>query len=344
MAIGTSPCPPFSNRSGLPPGVIWDGNTIAWYKYNDTRTYAYDGGGRVANWLDRYNYLESAELVNQLQWFTPAYWNTFNPNWSQVGNTLVSNGNNGFLQKNNFFVIGTTYRLRLTVIRNAGQLNATDGVFTYAQINLSGSYTFLFTATAVNMVFSSVLFNGSITAMSVISIAGNHLVQQTAANEPTWNVNGIIFDGANDFMVTHAIPGLVQPTIIYWCGRQVTWTINDRFFDGVGVTSGIVSQSAVSPEIRAAANLASPVNGNLPVNTFGIVTVYFNGVNSFLRVNRTAPVNWNCGVLNMLGFCLGSGAGGAANWANIQNKEIIIRTNIAGQDDIYNYIRNSNGI
>jgi hypothetical protein len=95
--IGISPCPPFVHPQGAP-GILWDGNTVAWYKHNDpVAGVIKDGANRVSFWLDKMNYGIGAELVNQATWYTAAYWNTFDVNWSQNGVQLDSNGANGNL-------------------------------------------------------------------------------------------------------------------------------------------------------------------------------------------------------------------------------------------------------
>jgi hypothetical protein len=53
-AIGISPCPPFNNLnfSIIPPAIIFDGNTVAWYRYYILGTIVKDGLNRVSAWND----------------------------------------------------------------------------------------------------------------------------------------------------------------------------------------------------------------------------------------------------------------------------------------------------
>ena len=60
---------------------------------------------------------------------------------------------------------------------------------------------------------------------------GNDLVQATETNKPTWNSNGVLFDGVDNFMKAVAFT-LIQPEFIYIVFKQVTWTSNARVFDG----------------------------------------------------------------------------------------------------------------
>jgi len=171
MAIGVSPCPPFVKCPAVP-GVIYDGNTVAWFKHNDSNTVIKDGANRVSFWLDRYNYAVGPELIDQAAWFTPAYWdNVFQANWSQVGNTLVSDGNNGAISRLNFWIVGRTYKITISIIRNGGDLYPPYGVGAPSGLlSATGTYTYYYTTANVNINCLSVLFDGVITALSIKEI------------------------------------------------------------------------------------------------------------------------------------------------------------------------------
>jgi len=351
MAIGISPCPPFVKPNSVP-GVLWDGNTAAWYKHNDpVAGVIKDGANRVSFWLDKMGYSIGPELVNQVAWYTAAYWDTFDANWSQVGNTLSSNGNNGVVQKNGFWAVGSTYKITYTVIVIAGTMEAPfDGVTLSGQSSIvSETKTYYYTPGAVNVRVTSIVFNGTITALSIKQVTGNHLLQATAASQPLWSAaNGVLFDGVNDLMKATAF-ALVQPEMIYLVIRQITWGINRAFCDGNAVANRmVVYQNNASPEIDIL--IVAPVcpNINLILNTLSIVKVLFNGANSFSQVNLTAQSLGNVGVGDGNGFTLGGRYdGAAANYCNIEVKEIIIRRtadNAATQAAIYNYLKSANAV
>jgi len=110
------------------------------------------------------------ELVDQLAWFTPPYWNlTFDANWSQVGNTLHSDGNTGYCVKHcAFWPAGTTNQVKISIIVNSGSFQITDWFNAQSlKYTLSGSYTFLLTITQNSLLFVSKLFAGDVAAFSV---------------------------------------------------------------------------------------------------------------------------------------------------------------------------------
>lgn len=331
------------------PLLVWDGNTVAWFKHDDSFSVIKDGANRVSFWLDRMNYSIGAEMVNQATWYTAAFWALqFDPNWSQVGNTLLSNGANGNLGKLNFFTIGKLYKITISVIVNAGQLNGPyDGTAPFTSLVATGTYTYYYLCdTGTTIYFVSALFDGSITALSIKEITGKHLIQQTAANQPLWSLaNGVLFDGVNDFMKCIAF-AYIQPEFIYFVGRQITYTLNDELFSGNVGSDGSLVQNAGSPNIRQYAGGFGVQNANLVINIFSIIRILFNGAASSLQVNETAAIVSNPGAANMNGFILGSRTT-AVFFSNTEVKEIILRKsadNAATQTLIYNYLHDANGL
>lgn len=172
--------------------------------------------------------------------------------------------------------------------------------------------------------------------------SGRDLLQAVVLNQPLWVLNdGILFDGIANFMKTASFTW-DQPEFIYIVLKQVTWTNLDIIFDGNTGLSGAFEQYPSTPAlITNNGGTLSPNNTNLPVNTFGIVRVLFNGVNSKIIVNDTLPVTGNFGVNNMSGFTLGT-RGSISAYSNIQVKEIICRNVFDNESDetaIYNYLK-----
>jgi hypothetical protein len=151
-----------------------------------------------------------------------------------------------------------------------------------------------------------------------------HLKQATGAAQPALQGDGsILFNGTGHFLKCDAFT-LNQPETIYFLGRQVTWTLSDRIFDGETAGTGALLQVTSTPTLGINAGAAVNGNTNLAVNTYGVVAAVFNGGNSVLQVNRTAPLTGNAGAGNMGGFTLGASGGGGSLFGNIQVKEIII--------------------
>ncbi len=175
---------------------------------------------------------------------------------------------------------------------------------------------------------------------------GHHLLQATGTNQPLWSSDGVLFDGVDNFMQTGAFT-LNQPEQIYFVGKQITWGIVNRFFDGRNDISAALTQLDDSPEILMYAGLLSPINANLALNTFSIIRALLNGASSELIVNETTPVTGDFGANNMGGFTLGARGSTASNFGHIQVKEIIIRKiadTAPNEAIIYNYLKNKHSI
>ena len=177
--------------------------------------------------------------------------------------------------------------------------------------------------------------------------SAHHLVDPGATKRPVWSANGILFDGANDYMKANTFT-YAQPEFIYMVVKNVTYGTSDYMFDGNTGQKGYVLLSPATPQIKGAVANSSAGNSNLAVNTWGILRVRFNGANSKLQVNETAATTWDCGAGNMAGFTLGAYGGGAGVWSNIQVKEVVLRKVddgvAADEATIYNYLKSKYGL
>jgi len=174
--------------------------------------------------------------------------------------------------------------------------------------------------------------------------SGHDLLQANGANQPLLTADGVLFDGISDFM--KCLPfAYIQPEMIYFVGKQITWTVNDYFLDGENVASVIIFQSATTPKLKAYSGVFSAENSNLVLNTWGIIRVLYNGISSKLIINNTAPIEGDFGnTKNSNGFTLGSDGVGN-HCSNIEVKEIILRKTAdaaAVQTAIYNYLQTIN--
>jgi len=177
--------------------------------------------------------------------------------------------------------------------------------------------------------------------------SGNDLVQAGAdALKPTWNANGVLFDGVATFMKAVAFT-LVQPEFVYIVFKQVTWVNFDRIFQGETDSSSTLFQYPTTPSLLAHSGNITTADGNLPLNTYGIARVLFNGASSTLQINSNTKITADFGSNNMGGFALGGRIDANDRYSNIEVKEVIIR-NVADttQDEgtIYNYLANKYGI
>lgn len=131
----------------------------------------------------------------------------------------------------------------------------------------------------------------------------------------------LLFDGVANSMTTGAFT-FNQPATIYVLGRQVTWTSNDFWFDGIGGARMGVSQSATTPNIRCFAGASTFENNGLSLNSYGVITALFNGASSGCFVNGAGPALSDAGAGNAGGIILGSS--NTFGFGNIQVKEVIL--------------------
>lgn len=163
---------------------------------------------------------------------------------------------------------------------------------------------------------------------------------QNGNGTPHHGANGILFDGIADALYSNAFV-LIQPIELYLVVRQVTWTNNETFFDGIGAYTGCVQQYSSTPNIYAYAGGLYPLNPNLAINTWGIVRVVFNGASSEIQVDATASVTGNFGAGNMGGLTLGA-LGNITAFGNVEYKEVLQRrivNSVGNRQLIMNYLK-----
>jgi hypothetical protein len=166
-----------------------------------------------------------------------------------------------------------------------------------------------------------------------------HLSQSTEGARPVWSADGVLFDGIADFMQTDTVPNEIQPIMLYAVLKAVSWANGDRIIDGK-TTTGWCYQSGSSPNIVSSFGTASGANSDLTVGAFHILRILCHGAASKLQVNEETAVEWNCGPGSFNGVTLCRRGANAVSWGNIQFKEIIIRKSVAGESDIYSYLKN----
>lgn len=152
--------------------------------------------------------------------------------------------------------------------------------------------------------------------------SGRHLKQTSDTNRPALQADGsVLFDGVDNFLACDAFT-LNQPETIYVLAKQVTWTINDLWFDGNAANSGMLQQLTGSPQIRIFAG-SSVGNASVSLDTYVAVAAVFNAASSLLQINNGIPITGNAGAANMGGFRL-CASPTPANFGNIQAKEVAL--------------------
>lgn len=165
------------------------------------------------------------------------------------------------------------------------------------------------------------------------------LYQGTAANQPILTIaaagNYLTFDGSNDYLKAAAF-ALAQPETVYFVGSQVTWLINESWFDGgtTGARYMNMYQSVTTPTISLNAGTAGAVTAAPAVGTNVIITAKYQSATSSLRVNRGAASVGDAGTRDANGFTIGSNSD-ATGLANITAQEVLVYS--TAQDENYQY-------
>lgn len=145
----------------------------------------------------------------------------------------------------------------------------------------------------------------------------------TASTGEVWTLNGnalivaragVLFDGADDYLKS-ATFALAQPESVYCVAQQITWTSNDKVYDGYSVTERMAllqSFGGASPEVSTfAGTTAGPYLG-WEVKTTASVFALFNGANGLFRVNAGTASAASTNTQSANGFTLGAAHGGTA--------------------------------
>jgi len=157
-----------------------------------------------------------------------------------------------------------------------------------------------------------------------------------------WNaVDGFTFNGTTQYGKTDPFV-FVQPEKIYIVVKFPIANISKYALDGNSLVSGGIQRDWFNSDhdTRLVAGANTTRKLDLLNNTWGILTVLFNGTNSILRINTVSASVENAGVNNMGGITIGcSGAG--TMFANMCFKEAIFRKVVDTAPNellIYNYL------
>ena len=179
-----------------------------------------------------------------------------------------------------------------------------------------------------------------------LSGASHALLQATGTNQPLWTADGVLFDGMESFLKTDTF-NYIQPVFVYAVVKMITWANARYIWDGYTNDRLVFYQSGVSPQVKIYAGKLSPVNGNLAMETLGIVRALYYGASSKFIIDNTTPLTGEMGSNAPHGITLGARADAAANtFGNILLAELIYRNtadDAATETAIYNYLANKYG-
>ena len=142
--------------------------------------------------------------------------------------------------------------------------------------------------------------------------------------------NVVKFDPIDGNRGTSQTPTINQPSTTYIVFKQITWGSNLYIFDGYSANTRILLQLTSTPNLGINAGTSLNSNPDLALDTYGIITVVFNGANSQIRTNTNAAATGNAGTTNSAGITLG-GRGGTGYNSDIEVAYLVIRS---GVDDL----------
>lgn len=142
---------------------------------------------------------------------------------------------------------------------------------------------------------------------------GNHAVQATAAARPMLRRDSsgklcLETDGVDDWL--RASFAIAQPFDRISAIRQISWTSNDRIFDGITAGSGRLYQASATPQLYLTGGVVG--TSSLAIGATGVVSERHNGASSHLAVNNGAAVTGDAGIVAPDGIDIGATAGAAA--------------------------------
>ncbi len=184
---------------------------------------------------------------------------------------------------------------------------------------------------------------------SVREVLGNHITQTDITKMPLYVYDNAtkewfaLFDGVDDYLKSLPFT-LNQPTSIYSCLKQNSWTSEDIIYCGSTNLSSLLYQQGSSPQIRIYSGLNLANNNNLAIGQFGNIYALFNTTNSKHKINNTTYITGNIGTNNSGGFTLGAGSNGTTA-SNISFKETVIKRIATDESDtIFNYFKNKHKV
>lgn len=159
---------------------------------------------------------------------------------------------------------------------------------------------------------------------------GNHLVQATATNKPSYetaelNTYAVArFDGVDNF-ITGALTAIAQPLTFIGVMKQNAWTA-----DGIPLSLGTAGgdaalwQRTTTPNLGMYAGTAyTPARTDMPTGSWGLINLVFNGASSEFTLDGIGSVAGNPGSAGANRVALG-GFSAASNLASCEWAEWFI--------------------
>lgn len=172
-----------------------------------------------------------------------------------------------------------------------------------------------------------------------INDTGHDLLQADTAKMPVLEVDGLLFDGLNDFIKTIETP-LAQPIFVFMLVKQISWTEQVYIYDGFAGTSTAILQRVASPNVRLYSGAILNANGP-QIGSWGIIRALFNSTSSKLQINDDAATIGDGGTIAGNGITIGSIGAGTSGFSNIKlGCAVVAKSLLSAQEetDIYDYL------
>jgi hypothetical protein len=331
--------------------LLWGGAQGAWYDPSDLSTMfqgvngegvATATGQTIGLMLDkRLGMTRGSDLVTNGNFSVNTNWGTIVAGASIAGGVLAFDGATSIT---NGVAIASQSLAPAVAGGNVVEVTYTIVADTTAQIsvgfnggssigvprNAAGTYTDILlvsgTTLGVYARTTSAARTGSVDNIIVKKISGNHAYQTTAASRPIFrDVGGLRyleFDGVDDWL--RAVFAIAQPIDRVSSGKQITWTVGDRFFDGGTAAAGVLYQELLTPDLAIYSGTSLYGGASPALGTAAVITERHNGAASRYAQNTSAYATGNAGTSQPGGVTIGASSV-AAQFGNIHLYQAIMR-------------------
>ena len=213
------------------------------------------------------------ELINSEAWFLLSYWALPPANWTQNGETLVSDGNSGNLDSVPvIFTPGKIYKLEITCTVTSGAITFYDGYYlkTAGTITETGTHEYYYAPQSTKINIQSTLFNGSVSKISVKEVvnasdaafASGFLVITTDGGRENLYDNRSIFTSRNINPTYYITTGVIGTAgFMSWAQLQALYAAGfdiqchtDTHTAFAGLTNQQIADEFVAVNTKFAAN------------------------------------------------------------------------------------------
>lgn len=180
--------------------------------------------------------------------------------------------------------------------------------------------------------------SNAVSAWGDLSGSNHPLLQTVGAYQPAWSMDGVLFDGIDNFMDTTNF-GLSQPTMIYLVAKFNDLSSLNIMIDGVGGRMLFTTFNNAPEILMYSGTLAYPLI--IPDINYHVFRLSYNGLSSFYKQDAATASGLDVGSSNAGGILFGCDTA-KVNFGNVTIKEAIFRDVVDSENNetaIYNYLK-----